>query len=426
MKYLAQSVWIVLLSVAVNTAAEAAQIITPSQTSLSVSTEDVAFTAVYTISSPQTDTLAGLGLRIHFDSSALQFNGLTKSYAYGLQPIGNITADTEDFDGDPATDSYFVIGWADLTAQWPGTGMTPVELLTASFQPNSGFSGTTHIRTTATATADEAAFQSTPMSITVTEAPPAVQVRAFLQGSYVPLEGKMNDTLRENGLLPLSQPYSEIGYAGSETTTPAMLALTGDNAPVDWVLLELRDNTNPQNVLATQAALLQRDGDIVTAADGEPTLTFKDLPPDNYYLALRHRNHLSVMSAVPLELSGTPTMVDFTSTHTAVYGSTDVRMLAGTQLTLPSGDANHDNKLIADGPDNDKNAVLSSVLITPGNTEVNTNFQLSDYLSTDLNMDGKTVFAGPGNDINILLGNILLSTNNTTSSTNYIVRGSLP
>ncbi|MBU0655955.1 MAG: hypothetical protein KJ914_12620 [Gammaproteobacteria bacterium] len=426
MKYLAQSVWMVMLSVAISVAAEAAQIVTPSQSSLSTGAEAFVFTPVYTISSPQTATLTGLGLRIHFNSSAVQFNGVTSPYAYGLQPVGTITADTEDFDADPLTDSYFVVGWVDLTARWPGTGMVPLNLLAASFQPQAGFTGITHIRTTATVTADAAAFQSTPMTVTLTGSPPAVQVRAFLQGSYVMLDGKMRDSLRESGVLPASQPYAGFGYNGSETASPALLAMTGNDAPVDWVLVELRDSTNPQTIVATHAALLQRDGDVASAADGATTLTFTGIAPGSYYLALRHRNHLGVMSAAPVVFSGAPVLVDFTAATTAVYGSTDIRLPAASVRMLPSGDANNDSKLIADGPENDKNTVLAVVMVDAGNSEINTNFQASGYKVTDLNMDGKTVFAGPGNDVNILLGNVLLHSANTTSSTNYIVRGSMP
>ncbi|WGZ94464.1 MAG: hypothetical protein QJT81_00300 [Candidatus Thiothrix putei] len=53
-------------------------------------------------------------------------------------------------------------------------------------------------------------------------------------------------------------------------------------------------------------------------------------------------------------------------------------------------------------------------------------FQLPGYRVTDLNLDGKTLYVGPDNDVNALLGNILLSPANSTASTNYILPGSLP
>lgn len=428
MEHLTRIMWGTMLWLGASLAANAAQIVTPSQTSVSVSTEAFAFTPVYAVSSPASETMAGLGIRIHFNSSALQLNGVSNTYAYGLQPVGSVTADTENFDNDPATDRYFVVGWVDLIARWPGTGMTPQDLLTATFQPQNGFTGTTNIRTTATSTAGEAVFQSTAMNVTVTAplAEPAVQVRAFLQGAYVAADGKMRDSLREADLLPLAQPYAGWGYTGTETTTSTILATSGDNAPVAWVLLELRDSADPQTVVASKAALLQRDGDVVAAADASATVSFPGVAAGNYYLTLRHRNHLGIMTAVPLAFSGTPVAVDFANPATPVYGDADIRLLSGSNSLLPTGDASNDNRLIAAGPETDKNAVLGVVLISAENVDANTNFQHSGYNVTDLNMDGKTIFAGPNNDINILLGNVLLDAGNTTASTNYIVRGSLP
>ncbi len=428
MKHFTRIIWGTILWLGASLAAEAAQIVTPTQASVSVTTEAFAFTPVYTVSTPETDTLTGLGIRIHFNSAALQLNGVSDAYAYGLQPIGSVTADTEDFDADPETDQYFVVGWVDLSARWPGTDMLPQDLLTATFQPVTGFTGTTSIRTSATATAAEATFQSTPMTVTVTEpiAEPVVQVRVFLQGAYDSTDSKMRDSLREANLLPLTQPYAGWGYTGTETTTSGILATTGDNAPVAWVLLELRDSTAPQTVVASRAALLQRDGDVVNAADASSTLSFPGIASGHYYLALRHRNHLGIMTAAPLVFSGSSVTVDFTTSATPVYGDTDIRVLSGSNSLLPTGDASNDNKLIAAGPETDKNTVLGAVLVNTENTDANTNFQLSGYNVTDLNLDGKTIFAGPNNDINVLLGNILLDAGNTTASTNYIVRGSLP
>jgi hypothetical protein len=405
----------------------ATQIITPAQASLTVSSGGaVAFVPVYTVSAPENGVETGLGLRVHFNSSALQFNGVTSPFAYATQPVGEVTVDTENFDADPATDRYLILSWVDVTAQWPGVDELPLSLGTVQFGVKTGFSGTTQIRTSAADTADGTAFQSTPMAITVaTTGNMALSVRGFLQGAYVAADGQMRDSLRTTGLLPLAQPYAYLGHTGNETTTTAMLNTTGGNAPVDWVLVELRDKANAKTRLTSQAVLLQRDGDVVDAATGSSTLGFTGVAAGSYYIALRHRNHLGMMSAAPLALSATPAVLDFTLATTPVYGG-DVRIQQGSTLLLPGGDANNDNKLIADGPTNDKNAILGTVLSSPANAGMHTNFQLEGYYPSDLNLDGKTLFVGPGNEINTLLGNVLLSPANATHSTNYILPGSLP
>ena len=53
----------------------------------------------------------------------------------------------------------------------------------------------------------------------------------------------MNDTLRTLNLLPAAEPYSALtrfGHIGGEQVNPGVFTITGNNAIVDWVLVELR------------------------------------------------------------------------------------------------------------------------------------------------------------------------------------------
>lgn len=420
--------WLLVMAWLV-TPVDAHQLITPAQTSLNVAPgASLVFTPVYSVTSPQDGTETGLGLRIHFNANAVQLTGVSNRFAYGLQPSGEITPDSENADGDPSTDSYLVLPWLDTTAQWPGKDVLPLPLANLSFTAKSGFSGTTTIRTTASATADGALLQSTPMTITVQAANPSsvsVQARAWLQGAYVSSMGMMRDSLRTAGVLPTAQPYQAWGHTGQESLAAAVLNTAGANAPVDWVLLELRSQFNPATRVASKAAIVQRDGDIVDAATGSTTLSFSGVSAGSYYLALHHRNHLGVMSKTPLNVSSTATLLDFTQSTTAMYGK-DTRSTQGNTRLLVTGDVNADNKLIAEGPGNDKNSVLGKVLADPQNPAAHTNFQVAGYSAADLNLDAKTLFTGPDNDVNTLLGNILLAPENPDNNTNYILSGSVP
>ncbi|MBK7946867.1 MAG: hypothetical protein IPJ85_16885 [Flavobacteriales bacterium] len=78
----------------------------------------------------------------------------------------------------------------------------------------------------------------------------------------------MRDDLRAAGLVPLVEPYSALGYGftaggGGESITADRLAQTGASAVVDWVVVELRNKNNPALMMASRAALLERDGDVV-------------------------------------------------------------------------------------------------------------------------------------------------------------------
>jgi hypothetical protein len=264
--------------------------------------------------------------------------------------------------------------------------------------------------------------------------------KVFLQGAYDPATGLMNDNLRTLGFIPTSQPYSTAPYAakfthvltgGAEVTTPAVLAVTGPNAIVDWVFIELRDKNNNANVIATRAALVQRDGDVVDV-DGVSPVKFSNLVGNEYYVALRHRNHMGVMSAntVFLNLVGTP--VNFTNGSVpefnfGVQNGINYATLAQKDLNpgvrgLHAGNAEPDNKVKYQGAGSDRNAILTQVLNHPGNTlfEFNYNFA-TGYYSGDINMDGQVKYQGAGSDNNILLNVVLNYTTGTTPIFDFMI-----
>ena len=257
-----------------------------------------------------------------------------------------------------------------------------------------------------------------------------LQLRVLLQGAFSSTTLLMRDDLRTKNLIPTKQPYTvaPYSYAGTEVTLATQLAVTGNNAPVDWVLIELRSSANSKTVLSRKAALVQRDGDVVDAETGSTTLRINDALPANYYVAIRHRNHLGVMTAATLALTATPTLVDFTTAATKTYGAVSGRAQPkGTTVSvLWAGDANMDSQLISTGVGQDTGPVYSLILSAPLNTLFSSNFVVGGYSATDFSMDGQTIFTGPNNDTNILVGNVLSYPGNTGYNANYIVRSQLP
>src|SRR5699024_9157829 len=108
-------------------------------------------------------------------------------------------------------------------------------------------------------------------------------------------------------------PYNNAtyNYNGAEVITdPTVLDEKGDASIVDWVLLELRDAGDSSQILARRAALVQRNGTIV-ATDGGSCVRFDGMTPGNYYLAVRHRNHLGAMSAAAIDMTSGAAEFDF-------------------------------------------------------------------------------------------------------------------
>ncbi|MFZ1331656.1 MAG: kelch repeat-containing protein [Flavobacteriales bacterium] len=228
-----------------------------------------------------------------------------------------------------------------------------------------------------------------------------ISARVMLGGPFINSAQGMNDQLRTNGLIPLSEPYSALGYShvngGGETTTPAVLATSGNNAIVDWVVIELRSSSNPSNILATRSALVQRDGDVVDV-DGSSPVTF-NMAAGSYHIAIKHRNHLSCMSANAYALSPTSTIVDLTSPTTTTWGTNARKNVNGT-MVLWAGDCTRDGQVKYTGTGNDRDLILQAVGgVTPTAT-------VAGYRVEDVNMDGIVIYTGTGNDRDRILENI--------------------
>ncbi|HRN36117.1 MAG TPA: hypothetical protein PLL18_04305, partial [Flavobacteriales bacterium] len=212
----------------------------------------------------------------------------------------------------------------------------------------------------------------------------------------------MKDDLRVQGLIPATEPYTPMGFPAigdglGRELTAAVLAVTGNNAIVDWVWLELRSASNLSNVVAARAVLLQRDGDVVEL-DGKSPVNMH-VPPGNYHLAIRHRNHLGVLTAAASSLSGNATVIDLSSSATATWG-TNARKSAGTARTLWSGDTNRDGTVKYTGVGNDRDKVLSTI----GGAGITGT--LSGYHLGDANMNGVVSYTGQSNDRDLILVNI--------------------
>ncbi|MBL7976954.1 MAG: hypothetical protein JNN12_01340 [Bacteroidetes Order II. Incertae sedis bacterium] len=131
--------------------------------------------------------------------------------------------------------------------------------------------------------------------------------------------GYMRDNLRSLGLLPTSEPYSGsnynypyVGTCGNGATAPNILAVPANqyDAIVDWVIVELRNSAFPEQVVYSRPALVQRDADIVDLDKVSPVKF--NIAAGNYYVAIRHRNHLGVMTGSSRSISNTPIHIDFT------------------------------------------------------------------------------------------------------------------
>lgn len=195
-----------------------------------------------------------------------------------------------------------------------------------------------------------------------------ISLKVLLEGPSVN-STTMNTTL--NSILPLSQPYSSAPWY--YTGTESLAVMPAD--VVDWVLVELRDTTSAINAtldtrIAQQAALLLNNGNIV-ATDGASPLVFTNSVLNNLFVVIHHRNHLSILSANAVTLTGGNYTYDFRMPEGKAYGVDSQKELADGYWGMWSGDANG-------------NGTIGNDDLIP---EWNVNAGKTGYFPADLNFD---------------------------------------
>ena len=102
----------------------------------------------------------------------------------------------------------------------------------------------------------------------------------------------MTTNLNALNYIPKKQPYNitPFNYSGTESVSAIPPNI------VDWILIEIRKGIDGNTTIARRAAFLKNNG-LVVDLDGNSPLRFDFLPEGAYYIVVKHRNHLSVMSS---------------------------------------------------------------------------------------------------------------------------------
>lgn len=242
--------------------------------------------------------------------------------------------------------------------------------------------------------------------------------KVYLQGAYNANSALMNNTLNSMGILQAnaaSQPYNITGfnYQGTENVPAGFFA--GHPEIVDWVLIELHDASAPTTVVASRAVFVRQDGNLVETDGTNTYITFQGVAPGDYYVAIRHRNHLGVRSAYTIDLSSGTGTYDFTaSLDNAFTGSVSnpaMATLTAGVYGLWAGNANDDLQVKMTGLSAASNDYLR-LLSTLGSSINSVN---NVYSRQDLNMDGRINMTGlsPANNDYLKLLNTLGSSINS-------------
>jgi hypothetical protein len=193
------------------------------------------------------------------------------------------------------------------------------------------------------------------------------------------LEGPFNNTtmttlINQHNYLPLNQPYNGLpwNYPGAES-----VAAIPYPSIVDWLLVELRETEGDVTTattaarIAQQAVFLKNNGSVVSL-DGTSLPEFGIGVNHNLFVVVWHRNHLAIISAIPLSQSNGSYAYDFSTGPGQVHGglSGHKELVPGT-WGMVAADGNADGVI-------DLNDKSDTWIAQAG---------LSGYYSGDFNLD---------------------------------------
>jgi hypothetical protein len=184
-------------------------------------------------------------------------------------------------------------------------------------------------------------------------------VKLFLKGPFNTSTNLMNKTL------------GTAGYLASRFPDVAI-----PSEAVDSINIEIRDSVSAagSTIREFTSAWLLTNGSICSFSDTTKTYAqFVSTAAGQYYIVVRHRNHLAIMSSSSqsLDASTSPGVYDFTTSMSQAFG-TDPMEAVGSFFALLGGDGNGDGGVDAI----DKNTVWRPTNGTSG------------YLEADFNLDG--------------------------------------
>ena len=229
-----------------------------------------------------------------------------------------------------------------------------------------------------------------------------MNISVILEGPFDPNTGRMNTLLNDQGYLPGQLPITYFGkrtpsghpfnlapwyYEGSEGDQMIdiidRLQSAYAESIVDWVLVSLRSNLNPESEMFRGAGLLHDDGRIEMQRLAE-------IPEEDseYYIVIEHRNHLPIMSPVPIPIVQGEILYDFASrdSYRSIIGTGQLN-IDGTFVML----AGNGEMALDYSSDTDINIKdLTAWLFNNGE---NSSYYLEDYdLNGDINIKDRILW----------------------------------
>jgi hypothetical protein len=227
-----------------------------------------------------------------------------------------------------------------------------------------------------------------------------LKIKVYLGGYYS--GGLLSKTMNTLGILPLTHPYSgaPFNHTGTESVDSSFFSTYPEMS--DWVLVELRTGLSSATTVTKRAVFVDENGEFIDL-NGSDEISF-DVAPGSYYVVIKHRNHLSVMTAVKIELkASSPNSLDLTQTPDDVMdadgGVDGLKLLSAGIYGMYAGDTNGDGQVDYKDP-GDRGTLLAYMNATAGSMF---GIVQDTYTVNDVNGDGDIKYTGAGNDRDTIL-----------------------
>ena len=189
----------------------------------------------------------------------------------------------------------------------------------------------------------------------------SINIKVFLQGPYAG-SGLMSTSI--NSSLPTTSPYQDINnnsaYLNGSNYVVVPYSIPSDIT--DWVQIEIR-NSDGTTVVESKSCFLRDNGQVIDPDGLSENISLGSSvvnPLSTYYIVVKHRNHLAVMSSDLVELNGL-TSYDFTTNGSAQGTNPEVTLSDGN-LAMWAGDVNGDEYI-----DGDDVTAIFNAQGSPGN-----------------------------------------------------------
>ena len=191
-------------------------------------------------------------------------------------------------------------------------------------------------------------------------------VKVYLEGPYL-AGGNMTTALKTAGSIPTTSPYAD-----GRTVAAVPDGVT------DWVSVELRSSESGPSLI--QESFFLKSNGLIVDMDGSTTnLAMPGIVGGDYFIVVRHRNHLAVMSALAQTLNASSASTYDFSTGLGQYYGTDPNRAKEVETGVYGMNAG--------------DAIASGTVDAGDRSETWNNRNQSGYLNADCNLSG-TVDAG--------------------------------